>query len=642
DVHLAVNCLNEILGNASLYESTQSVTYTPRSSQADLESLVDGMKSGRVGMVVHIGTNPVFQLPRELGYEDALRHVPVSVSLVEAGDETSRYCIYVLPANHALESWGDYRVRTGTYSFQQPVIAPIYDSRQKEAVLLSWIQGKDSYKVTIYHEYLKSRWEKSVFPTLKLKVDFSSFWYSSLHDGVISVDEAGKQERRFRTEALQTLVPASTTGFAVGLTPNYYIGDGAYSNNGWLQELPHPVSKVVWDNYAALSAKTAKDLGVENNSKIEVSLSHGKQVVPVLVQPGQADGYISIQLGYGRAIAGPIGSDAGTDVSMLLSKASVAGSRIFTAAQVTKSSGSYQLVTTQEHHSFDDSLAKDIQEKRGIIREGTLREYEQDPKFLHSEHKPLPSITKGMVYNGVKWAMSIDLNKCIGCNACVAGCNVENNVPTVGKEQVAKGREMQWIRIDRYYSGTVDSPNVSHQPMLCQHCDNAPCENVCPVSATNHSPDGLNQMVYNRCVGTKYCSNNCPYKVRRFNFFNWRDYVADGYYEQEPINLMQNPEVTVRSRGVMEKCTFCVQRIMEARQHAAEQGRQLKGSDVRTACQDACPATAIVFGDMNNPDSEVTHYREHDLGYHILEETNARPNVTYIAKLRNVQSEKHT
>jgi molybdopterin-containing oxidoreductase family iron-sulfur binding subunit len=242
-------------------------------------------------------------------------------------------------------------------------------------------------------------------------------------------------------------------------------------------------------------------------------------------------------------------------------------------------------------------------------------------------------------FNGVKWAMAIDLNKCIACNACVAGCNVENNVPVVGKEQTAKGREMQWIRIDRYYSGTDDEPVPSHQPMLCQHCDQAPCENVCPVVATNHSPDGLNQMVYNRCVGTKYCSNNCPYKVRRFNFFNWRDYFTDGYYEQQPVGLMYNPEVTVRSRGVMEKCTFCIQRIMEARQNATEQGRPLKGSDVKTACQEACPATAIVFGDMNDPKSEISAYRAHNLGYHVLEETNARPNVTYLAKLRNIHSE---
>ncbi len=337
-----------------------------------------------------------------------------------------------------------------------------------------------------------------------------------------------------------------------------------------------------------------------------------------------------------------MGNDVGVNANKLLSKLSFLGSRVFSGAAVTKTSSRYKLVSTQEHHSLDDEFTKDLHLKRKIIREGTVAEFEKNPNFLHEGKTELLNITKEVEYKGVKWAMAIDLNKCIGCNACVAGCNVENNIPVVGKEQAAKGRAMQWIRIDRYYSGTDANPSLSHQPMLCQQCDNAPCENVCPVVATNHSPDGLNQMIYNRCVGTKYCSNNCPYKVRRFNFFNWRDSFADGYYEQQPVSLVHNPEVTVRSRGVMEKCTFCIQRIMEARQHAIEQGRELKGSDVKTACQETCPATAIVFGNMNDQNSEVSRYRTHTLGYHVLEETNVRPNVTYLAKLRNVESEKST
>ena len=642
EAHVAVNYLNKILGTNALYETGRSVTYTPRSSSSDIESLVDGMKSGRVGVVVHVGANPVFQLPGEFGYEDALKRVPVSISLAEAGDETSRYCSYVLPTNHALESWGDYKIRTGVYSFQQPVIAPLYDTRQKEAVLLTWIQGKDSYKETIFHEYLVAHWEKTLFPTFNTRTEFKTFWYSALHDGVITLDERVNDGYRFKGEALGSVVPASSQGYVVGLTQSYYIGDGAFANNGWLQELPHPISKVVWDNYASLSTRTAKDLGVDMNDRIEITLPHGKQTVPVFVQPGQADGYISIELGYGRTNAGPIGSDVGANVNVLLPKSSLTGSRILGGATVAKVAGTYELSTTQEHHPLDDTFVKDLHLKREVVREGTLLQYEKDPNFLRHEKRELFSIHTEVEYKGVKWAMAIDLNKCIGCNACVAGCNVENNVPVVGKEQVAKGREMQWIRIDRYYSGTADAPVPSYQPMLCQHCDQAPCENVCPVVATTHSPDGLNQMVYNRCVGTKYCSNNCPYKVRRFNFFNWRDHVAEGYYEQQPVNLMHNPEVTVRSRGVMEKCTFCVQRIMEVRERAVEQGIPVKGSDVKTSCQDACPATAIVFGDMNDPESEVTAYRKHHLGYHVLEETNARPNVTYLAKLRNIHSENLT
>ena len=642
EVHVAVNYLNEMLGNSTLYEKEKAVSYSTRSTLSEFEFLVAGMKDGRVGVVVHLGTNPVFHLPKEFGYEEALKRVPGSISLVESADETSRFCAYVLPANHALESWGDFNVRTGVYSFQQPVIAPLYDTRQKEAVLLTWIQGKDSFKETLYHEELMRHWEKTLFPTLNRKVDFKSFWYASLHDGVVAVEEQRVVDYRFKGDSLVSVVPAASDGYVVGLNRNYYLGDGAFANNGWLQELPHPVSKVVWDNYASISTRTAKELGVDNNDRVEIALPHGRQTLPVFVQPGQADGYVSIELGYGRTNAGPIGSDVGVDANLLLPMSSLTGAKVVYGAKITKASGRYELVTTQEHHSLDDTFVKELHMKREIIREGTLLQFEKDPKFLHHEKKELFNIAKDVEYNGVKWAMSIDLNKCIGCNACVAGCNVENNIPVVGKEQVQRGREMQWIRLDRYYAGTPDNPSLSHQPMLCQHCDNAPCENVCPVVATNHSPDGLNQMVYNRCVGTKYCSNNCPYKVRRFNFFNWRDNLAEGYYEQEPISLMHNPEVTVRSRGVMEKCTFCVQRIADARQHATEQGRPLKGSDVKTACQEACPATAIVFGDMNDPKSDISLYRAHDLGYHVLEDTNARPNVTYLAKLRNIHSENPT
>ena len=641
DVHIAVHYLNEILGNTKLYRlSERSVSFSSLTSPEDLEELVRRMKSGNVGMIVHFDANPVHHLPQGFGYAEALQSVPVTVSLVETDDETSRLCTYVLPVHQAYESWGDYKIRTGIYSLQQPVIAPLYDTRQKEAVLLMWIGGKGSFKETIYHEYLMSRWEKEVFPTLKRGVDFKTFWYASLHDGVVMADEKVEGRIRFRSPALTNAGFSSSAGYVVALTPNYSIGDGAFANNGWLQELPHPISRVVWDNYAAISKNTAHELGVEDNSTVEVSLPHGAQTFPVLVQPGQADGLISVQLGYGRWNAGSVGSWVGSNANVLLSKEALVGPRILSGAKVVNVQEEHKLVTVQEHHSLDDTFVKDIDRKRGVIREGTVGGYEKDPKFLHHEKVELFDITKRVEYTGVKWAMAIDMNKCVGCQVCVASCSVENNVPVVGKDQAGRGREMQWIRIDRYYSGTADGPVPSHQPMLCQHCDNAPCENVCPVAATNHSPDGLNQMVYNRCVGTKYCSNNCPYKVRRFNFFDWHEYFDNGYYYEEPVNLMYNPEVTLRSRGVMEKCTFCVQRIMEARQHAVEQGRSLKGSDVKTACQEACPATAIVFGDMNDPASEISRYRAHNLGYHVLEETNARPNVTYLAKLRNVESEK--
>ena len=645
-LHVAVNYLNEILGNTELYVPGQTLlSHASLSTPAEIQALVARMKEGRVGMVIHCGTNPVYHLPPSVGYREALRSVPTSVSFADAEDETGQWCTYLLPVSHTFESWGDHSVRSGILSLQQPMISPLHGSRQVEAALLTWMSPEGSYSETVYHDYLVNRWEKEVYPRFRSRSDFSAFWLSALHDGVLEEREAEQSGRRFATAALAGVGHSGVAPqFAAGLRPNSYLGDGRYANNGWLQELPHPVSKIVWDNYAALSPATAAELGVQTSDMIEVSVGSAKQTIPVYVQPGQADRFVSIELGYGRTNAGPIGSGVGTDANILLSPASLTGARVFRDVRVKKVSGRYELVSTQEHHGLDTGPLdlKDLGTKRGIIREGTLAAYQEDPEFMVKEHKrpELFSIAKEVEYKGVKWAMAIDMNKCVGCNACVAGCNVENNVPVVGKDQVGRGREMQWIRLDRYFSGSAADPTFTHQPMLCQHCDQAPCENVCPVSATNHSPDGLNQMAYNRCVGTKYCSNNCPYKVRRFNFYNFRDFFADAYYEQDTLALLHNPEVTVRSRGVMEKCTFCVQRIMEARQHAVEQGRPVKGTDVRTACQEACPAQAIVFGDMNDPESEISRYRKHSLGYYVLEDLNVRPNVTYVAKLRNIHTEK--
>ncbi len=637
-VHIAVNYLNEVLGNSNLYEENQtSANASSLSSPDAFDDLIAHMKNGAVGVVLHFDSNPVYHLPKSFGYEEALKSTSFSVSLAETENETSRLCTYSLPINHAFESWGDYKIRTGILSLQQPVIAPLHRTRQKEAVLLSWITGKNTYSENIYHEYLMNRWKKEVFTASKLKVDFKTFWYSALHDGVIEFSEAIRNKRKFQSISLPSFSISADSGYSLAVTESYYLGDGSYANNGWLQEIPHPISKIVWDNYAAISPLTAGRLGVGNNDLIIIELPHGSAVLPVFLQPGQADNFISISLGYGRTNAGPVGNNIGVNIQQLLSKQSMIEGRVLSGISIKKAAGTYQLISTQEYHSLNDEFYKDLHFKRKIIREGTLGEYRRNPKFLQDEKINLFNIVKEVEYHDLKWGMAIDLNKCVGCNVCVAGCNVENNVPVVGKEQTAKGRAMQWIRIDRYYSGTDAAPAINHQPMMCQHCDNAPCENVCPVAATNHSPDGLNQMVYNRCVGTKYCANNCPFKVRRFNFFNWRNDFADGYYEQQLPALVNNPEVTVRSRGVMEKCTFCIQRVMEARRHAIEQGHILNGEDVKTACQEACPASAIVFGDINDAKSEVSRCRNHDLGYSVLEEINIRPNITYLAKLRNVQ-----
>jgi Fe-S-cluster-containing dehydrogenase component/anaerobic selenocysteine-containing dehydrogenase len=636
-VHVAVNLLNELLGNTALYEAATSVTHLEPSTPAQVASLVAGLRSASVGAVIHVDTNPLYHLPPALGYQDALTQAQLTVALVEQENETSVHCQYVLPIHHAFEAWGDHQVRSGVWSLQQPVIAPLYDTRQKEAILLAWARG--SFTPDLYHDFLRTRWEKEVYPLVRPKAAFTAFWHGALHDGVVTAD-VNVSRGRIRPDALAGIsAPEFPTGTVVSLTTAHYIGDGSFGHNGWLQELPHPISKIVWDNYASVSVAMGAALGVENNDLIEVSTPSGTVALPVFLMPGQADDTISVDLGYGRRSGHPVATGVGFDVHPLVDPTKLEYGRTIPGATVKKAAGRYELASTQEHHSLDDTFVKDLHLQRKIIREGTVGQYAEDPHFLHEDKPELFSITQPVEYQGVKWAMAIDLNKCTGCNACVAGCNVENNIPVIGKDQVARGREMQWLRIDRYFSGTPEAPQLSHQPMLCQHCDNAPCENVCPVVATTHSPDGLNQMVYNRCVGTKYCSNNCPYKVRRFNFYNFRDNYQGGYYEAEVMSLAHNPEVTVRSRGVMEKCTFCVQRIMDGKQKAGERGETWIGQGVTTACQQACPAEAIVFGNVNDPDSAIAKARAHSAGYRVLEEINVRPNVTYIAKLRNTEKE---
>ncbi len=641
DVHIAVNILNEILGNSKLYDSSYDTkSFQPFSSKDEWQNLTQKMVKGEVGVVINYDSNPVYHLPPDLDFTEALRKVPTIVTLTELESETSFESHYVLSLNHAFESWGDAQTRSGFYSLQQPVISPLFDTRQKEEILLRWISEGDSVDGNPYHKYLMNNWEKVVYTSINRKVDFQTFWYASLHDGVAVEKSYSTTIPSVNSNSLAEVKPVKELkGFTLLLQESYFIGDGRYANNGWLQEIPHPVSKITWDNYAAISDKSAKSLGVINDDLIEVTIDNRKLEIPVFIQPGMADNVVSIMLGYGRTRSAIVADNVGFNANLLMSKSSGISPWIYTGVTINKTRGRYKLISTQEHHAFDVPLIQDIHYKRHIIQEGTVEKYKKDPEFLKVNKYDIFSITEQKQYTGVKWGMAIDLNKCTGCADCVAACNVENNVPVVGKDQVQVGREMQWIRIDRYYSGTPDEPKVALQPMLCQHCDKAPCENVCPVVATTHSDDGLNQMVYNRCVGTRYCSNNCPYKVRRFNFFNFRDHFRKGFYQDELFELVHNPEVTVRSRGVMEKCTFCIQRISDAREVAVIAGRPLKGSDVRTACQDACNSEAIIFGDINDPESKLSKYRNHNLGYVVLEELNVRPNVTYLAKLRNTHTE---
>lgn len=641
DVHIAVNVLNEVLGNTKLFDLTkENVELNSYTNNEDWQILIDKMGKGEVGVVINYDSNPIYHFPVDFGFTDALRKVPTVVTLTELESETSFESHFVLPINHSFESWGDAQTRSGFYSLQQPVISPLFKTRQKEEVLLRWLSDSDFGDENPYHQYLMNNWERTVYTSINRKVDFQTFWYASLHDGIAIDKTVSRNFTSINSNSLGNVKSVKVSdGFTLLLQESYFIGDGRFANNGWLQEIPHPVSKITWDNYAAISDKSAKALGVKNDDLVEIKVGDRKLELPVFVQPGMADNVIALMLGYGRTKTAVVAENVGFNGNLLLSKDEGISKYLYTDVSVTKVRGKHKLISTQEHHAFDVPLIQDIHYKRHIIQEGTVEKYKKNPDFLKVYKHEVFSITEQKQYTGVKWAMAIDMNKCIGCADCVAACNVENNIPVVGKDQVQVGREMQWLRIDRYYSGTPDEPKIALQPMLCQHCDKAPCENVCPVVATTHSDDGLNQMVYNRCVGTRYCSNNCPYKVRRFNFFNFRNHFRKGYYEDELFELVHNPEVTVRSRGVMEKCTFCVQRISDAREEATKSGRPLNGNDVRTACQDACNSEAIVFGDMNDIESKLSKYRNHKLGYVVLEELNVRPNVTYLAKLRNTHTE---
>jgi len=644
-VHIAVNLLNEVLGNSKLYrDDTSSINVLPLSKYEEFEELVSQINSGNVGVLIHYDSNPVFHLPHDLGYAEALKKVHVIISFSGSQNDSSVLGNYTLPINHDFESWGDAKTRTGFYSMQQPVIDPIFDTRQKEAILLTWLKGKPVvYDDMIYHKYLMDNWQNNIYPSLNSKMSFKELWVAALHDGVVIFDEAPQSYGSFNKNVLTELQSNSkaSSNYLVVLRDSYQAGDGRFLNNGWMLEFPHPISKITWDNYAAVSHTTAKELGIESNDKILVEVGNRKLEIPAFIQPGAADKTVTIELGFGRKTIGIVGTNVGFDANVLRSKSGGVSNWIYKANKVSKGSGSHKLVSTMEHTMFAEALTEDAAKKRKIIQEGTVKEYKKNPHFIKTENpEKMESLYNPHAYPGVKWGMAVDLNKCIGCGECVIACNAENNIPIVGKDQVAVSREMEWLRVDRYYSGTIDEPVTSNQLMLCQQCDNAPCENVCPVAATTHSPDGLNQMIYNRCVGTRYCSNNCPYKVRRFNFFNYRDHFKNSYQQSHLFSLVNNPEVTVRSRGVMEKCTFCIQRIMDARSEAIKEHRPLKGSDVRTACQDACNTEAIKFGDMNDKESEFyKKYRTHELGYYVLEDVNTRPNVTYIAKLRNTESE---
>lgn len=619
-LQVAVNALNSALGNDGytvVYGQSQ-VALT--GSHQALHQLVDDMMAGKVKTLLIHSVNPVYYLGD--WFATALTKVETVIYTGSHMDETAIKADFVAPDHHSVETWGDSEALTGIYAIQQPTIQPMYDTRSILLGLSQW--GKISSalgKAESDYEMVRIYWKDRLLSSLGFKGSFEDFWLDLLQKGSVGALKNERESvRTARVEKLYGAKPNKQEGFELLLYPTVQLGQGELSNIGWLQELPDPITKIVWDNYASISIATAEKLGLAEGDKVEVGMNDLRVKVPVHIQPGLHDDVVAMALGYGRTRAGRIGNGVGFNAYNLMTHTQ--GGCYFSGQSLSMKSAKekYTLANVQGHHTM---------EGRAIVIEATLQEYLKDKSAGIHKHK-IFSIWPHHRYDGHKWAMSVDLNVCTGCSACVVACQSENNIPIVGKKYVLQGREMHWIRIDRYYTGNPSEAETVFQPVMCQHCDNAPCETVCPVLATVHSNEGLNEMVYNRCVGTRYCVNNCPYKVRRYNWFNYRKTLE----KSEALAL--NPEVTVRTRGVMEKCTFCVQRIKTAKDTAKQEGRALKDGEVKTACQQTCPTEAIVFGDVNDPKSRVAQlFKEDPRSYSLLEEFHAAPAVRYMTKIRN-------
>ncbi len=622
-VHALALSINEVLGNIGQTVSFREIKDTLLPDSGSLKALVKNIDDKKITTLVMLGGNPVYNCPADVNFSNALTNVETVIHLSSHADETSSLADWHIPELHFLESWSDVRAEDGTLSVVQPLIEPLFGGSTVIEMLALLGSGKESKS----YDEVRKTWS-----ALMPGSNFEDNWRQVLHDGVLENSAFPEVKLSVNSEAVSEAVkqtPAKSNDMSpqnmeVIFSESYALFDGRLANNGWLQEFPHPVTKVAWDNIILISPKTAQDTGVKTADLVYLTLN-GRQIkAPVFILPGQADNCLTIDLGYGRTKAGRVGSGVGFNAYRLRTSDNLWSEE---GAAIVKTGETYLLANTQDHWSL---------EGRPLLREATLEHYKEHPDFAPEmvEHPPLKSLWEEPKYDkGYQWGMSIDLNACSGCNACVVACQSENNIPVVGKEQVAKGREMQWIRLDRYFSGDINDPEMVYQPVACVQCEMAPCESVCPVAATTHNEEGLNVMAYNRCIGTRYCSNNCPYKVRRFNFFNYtKDYP-------EIIKLAQNPDVTVRARGVMEKCTYCTQRIEEARIKSQNAGVELKDGDVVTACQQSCPADAIVFGNILDKNSRVSKVKEQNRDYAMLGELNLKPRTTYLAKLRNPNPE---
>jgi molybdopterin-containing oxidoreductase family iron-sulfur binding subunit len=651
EVHALVARMNAALGNIGktvFYSAGATEDATPARMES-FGKLVEEMRGGRVDTLLMLGTNPVYDAPVDLGFAEALVGVKNSIHLSLYRNETSQKCHWHLPRAHWLEAWGDVVSHDGRATIAQPLIAPLFTGRSA-IELLAFILGENDaggmaqLKQTHAGMNDKRRFARAV------------------HDGMTggpALERGAPELGDIKALSFAERELGADGDLANGQLELVFLADGKtydgrFANNAWLQELPEPISKLTWGNAALIGPTTANALGVADGDHVTLTLDGKSITLPAMVIPGQAAGSVAVALGYGRTAAGTVGGDDAHGIAAVGANAySLRSSKAmgFSGGLTVKQTGTVErLATTQDVHSIDQ-LGREGAEKRlpMLVREGTVEQYTKEPEFAkHAvHHPPLLNLWQPPVaYEGYKWGMTIDLSRCIGCSACVTACQAENNIPAVGKENVVMGREMLWLRVDRYFRGTPERPEFSWQPLPCQQCENAPCEQVCPVGATMHSSEGLNDMVYNRCIGTRYCANNCPYKVRRFNYFNYRlDIQAETPFQGFKDDharvkaMVFNPEVSVRGRGVMEKCTFCVQRIQKAKITAKNARRRIEDGEVRTACQQACPTGTIQFGDLNDGGAKVTQHANSPRAYGMLEELNNRPRVRYLARIKNPNPE---
>lgn len=687
---LMVNAINNFLGNYGTVIDMAAVSYQRKGNDADLAELLKEMNDGSVQTLIIYGANPVYDTALGAQFANAMSKVTNKISLSGTLDETSTLCDVIAPSNHYLESWGDAEAKKGHYTLIQPTIAPLFDTRQFELSLLTWAESDklDATSDQPYYEYLREFWKSNVFTKQTEFASFQTFWDNALHDGVFTTS-AGAAPSYTIAEMNGEITKPSDSELEIVFYESIQMGNGQYAGNPWLMEMPDPINRTVWGNYLAVpvnfdGVRTMEGFkGLVDGDLVELTIGEKKMTVPVIQQFGLMPGTLAIALGYGRTYAGNTGTNVGVNlndcctlngdsVQYYSSNVTISGKngkeKDFSCVQyhhtigvrgIDKASGE-EINADEAALVFFDYFtgAKGFQgalTERSVIYTSNVNELRENVEHLKERRKHAQYLNNQQIYGGYDhkyelghhWGMHIDLNACIGCGACTVACMAENNVPVVGKHEVSIHHEMPWLRIDRYYYGDVENPNVIYQPMMCQHCDNAPCENVCPVNASNHSSEGLNQMAYNRCIGTRYCANNCPYKVRRFN---WLDYTtADLWPANQPslkdesvpfgadnlTRMVLNPDVTVRSRGVIEKCSFCVQRIQEGKLTAKAEGRALRDNDVKTACQTSCPTGAITFGDMNNKEGMLSEKLESPLNYIALEEINVRSSVNYTMKVNN-------